>query len=102
MWGIIIPLLIGLAIGYFTPGKTDKSQLYIRAFLWAVLIAAIVTVIGWFTDFNPLGWGDVGFFGLVWSFAVSLVLVVVGVWIGDMIESRTHGGRREMRRRESI
>lgn len=96
MWGIIIPLLIGIAIGYFTPGRTDKSKLYLRALMWGVVIAIVLAIIGWATQTNPLGIGDTGVIGMVISFAISLAILVLGVWIGDWIEHRQHGegGRR--------
>lgn len=90
MWGILIPFLIGIAIGYFTPGKQDKSRLYTRALIWSVIIAGIVALVGWATRTDPLSLGEVGFFSLILSFAISLLFVILGVWIGDMLEARRH------------
>lgn len=86
MWGIVA-FLVGIAYGYFSPGKTDKSRLYLRAFLWGLLIAVVFVAIGWLTGFNPLGIAadPVGF---LIGFAVTLLLFVLGVWLGDAIESR--------------
>src|SRR5688572_2283996 len=44
MWGILIPLLIGVAVGYLSPGHQDKSRLFMRGLLWGVLIAAVCVV----------------------------------------------------------
>lgn len=41
-------------------------------------------------DMNPLGFGDVGFVSLTISFIVSILVFLVGVWIGDMVEGRRH------------
>lgn len=88
MWGILIPLLIGIAVGYFTPGHTDKSRLFVRGALWAVLVAAILVLLANVFGMNPLGYGDLGFVALTLSFIVSILVFLVGVWIGDMIEGR--------------
>jgi len=88
MWGILIPLLIGVAIGYFSPGRQDKSRMFVRGLLWSVLVAIVVIAIGKLTNTNPLGFGDASFLGLVISFAVALAIMMLGVWIGDMLEAR--------------
>lgn len=91
MWGILIPLLVGIAVGYFSPGHQDKSRLFTRGALWAVVIAAVVVVIGWVTNTDPMtltGLGN-GFFSLVLSFIVALVVFLVGVWLGDLFEGRS-------------
>ena len=88
MWGILIPLLVGVAVGYFSPGKADKSRLFVRGLLWSVLIAAVIAALGYFFDMNPLGFGDTGFLGLVISFVVAIAIFLVGVWIGDALEHR--------------
>jgi uncharacterized membrane protein YadS len=88
MWGILIPLLIGIAVGYMSPGRQDKSKMFVRGAIWAVIIAAVIVLLGKVFNVNPLGYGDVGFVGLVISFVVSILVFLVGVWIGDMIEGR--------------
>ena len=89
MWGILIPLLVGIAVGYFVSGKQDKSRLFWIGAIWALVIAVVLNVIGWFTGYNPLtGAGDVDGTGIFLSFIVSLVVFLVGVWIGDMVEGR--------------
>lgn len=95
MWGIIIPLLVGLAVGYFTKGKQDKSRLFGLGAIWALILAFVLNAIGWFIDVNPTTAGDdVSFVGLVLSFLVSLAVFLLGVWLGDMLEGRS--GRRAL------
>lgn len=88
MWGILIPLLIGIAVGYLSPGRQDKSRMFMRGLLWAVVIALVIVALGYFFGINPLGYGDTGFVGLVISFVIAIAIFLVGVWIGDMIEGR--------------
>lgn len=93
MWGILIALLVGVAVGYFAAGKQDKSRLFWIGALWAVIVAFVLNILGWFIDMNPTTAGDdVSFPALVLSFLVSLGVFLVGVWVGDMLE-----GRRERR-----
>lgn len=90
MWGILIPLLVGIAVGYFSPGRQDKSTLFKRGIIWALVIAAVIVVIGWVTNTDPMtmtGLGT-GYVSLVISFVVALLIFLVGVWLGDMIEGR--------------
>lgn len=91
MWGIIIPLLAGIAVGYLVKGKQDKSRLFWIGAIWAVVIAVVFSFIGWITGYNPLtASAGVDGFGLVVSFIVTLVVFLAGVWIGDVIEGRSH------------
>ena len=93
MWGILIALLAGLAVGYFMKGKQDKSRLFGIGAIWALIVAFVLNVAGWFIDVNPTTAGDdVSFIGLLLSFLVSLAVFLIGVWLGDLIE-----GRRERR-----
>jgi hypothetical protein len=90
MWGILIPLLIGVAVGYFSPGHQDKSRMFMRGLLWAVVIAVVVAAIGWITNTDPLTMAGLGgsYVGLVLSFVIALVIFLVGVWVGDWLEGR--------------
>lgn len=91
MWGLLIALLIGIAVGYFVAGKQDKSRLFWIGALWAVVIAAVLNIVGYFTNNNPTtAGGDVSFFGLLISFVISLAVFLLGVWVGDMLEGRRH------------
>lgn len=93
MWGLLIALLIGIAFGYMSPGRQDKSRLFMKGLLWGVVIALVVAALGFFFGMNPLGLGDNGFFGLLISFVVLTVVFLIGVWVGDMIEGRKgHSG----------
>lgn len=88
MWGILIPLLVGIAVGYFSPGRQDKSRLFVKGAIWAVIVAAVLVLLANVFGMNPLGYGDLSFVGLTISFIVSVVVFLVGVWIGDMFEGR--------------
>ncbi|HET6404081.1 MAG TPA: hypothetical protein VFH78_05500 [Candidatus Thermoplasmatota archaeon] len=91
MWGILIPLLIGVAYGYFATGKQDKSRLFWTGAVIALILAVVLNVIGFFTGNNPTTGGDnVNGTAIFLSAIVSLVIFLVGVWIGDMLEGRRH------------
>ena len=44
-WGILV-VLVGIAYGYFTPGRQSKMQILKKGLLWG-LVVAIVTLYGW-------------------------------------------------------
>lgn len=88
MWGLLIALVIGLAYGWMTPGRQDKSRLFWKGLLWGIILSLVVVVVGWFADLNPIGLGDASFFGMVLSFVLLTISFLVGVWIGDAVEGR--------------
>jgi len=89
MWGILIPLMIGIAVGYFSPGKEDKSRLFWIGAIWALVVAVVLNGLGWFLDINPItGADEVDGVGIFLGFLVSIVVFLVGIWIGDMFEGR--------------
>ena len=91
MWGLIV-FVIGIAYGYMSPGRQDKSTLFKKGLLWGLVIAVVVALLGFFFNSNPLGLGDTGFFGILISAIVLTLAFIVGVWLGDMIEGRRHTG----------
>lgn len=95
-WGLVV-LLIGVAYGWLSPGKQDKSHIFKTGIIWGLVIAVVVALLGLLFKANPLGLGDVGFLSLFISFVVMTILFIVGVWIGDLLEGRgrtTRGMRR--------
>lgn len=97
MWGFLV-FLIGLAYGWMSPGRQDKSRLFMRGLLWGVVIAVVLALIGFFFGSNPVtATANMGFFDIVWTAIVLSLAFILGVWIGDMIEgrrARTGGVRR--------
>lgn len=97
MWGFLV-FLIGLAYGWMSPGRQDKSRLFMRGLLWGVVIAVVLALIGFFFGSNPVtAGGNMGFFDVVWTAIVLSLAFILGVWIGDMVEgrrARTGGVRR--------
>lgn len=97
-WGLIV-LLIGVAYGWLSPGKQDKSHIFKMGLLWGLVISIVVAVLGWVFHANPLGLADNGVVSNIIAFVVMTVLFIVGVWIGDLIEGRrgrTAGGMRRV------
>jgi uncharacterized membrane protein YadS len=90
-WGLVV-FLIGIAYGYMSPGRQDKSQLFKKGLLWGLIIAIVVALLGFFFNANPLGLADNGFFGILISAIVLTLVFIVGVWLGDMVEGRRHTG----------
>lgn len=99
MWGILLPFLAGLALGYFLPGKQDKSRLYTHGLVWSIVLAGLLSLVGAATGTDPLSLEPPGFFSLVLAFLVGLLLFVLGVWVGDLLEARRHRGAILLRRR---
>lgn len=94
-WGLIV-FLVGIAYGWLSPGRQDKSHIFKMGLLWGLIISLIVAVLGYFFGVNALGLADNGFISNVIAFVVLTVVFILGAWIGDMIEGR--GSTRRMRR----
>lgn len=97
-WGLVI-FLVGIAYGWMSAGREDKSQIFKRGLLWGLVAAIVVAVLGFFFNVNPLGIGDTGFISLFLSFLVLTVVFIVGVWIGDMLPGGKRTGPRTGMRR---
>lgn len=96
-WGLIV-FIVGIAYGYMSPGRQDKSTLFKKGLLWGLIIAVVLALIGLIApDFNPLGAavGAMGFIGVIIAAIVLTIVFILGVWLGDWIEHRkgtsTHG-----------
>lgn len=90
MWGILA-FLIGLAYGWMSPGKQDKTRLLRNGVLIGIGLALVFALIGWTTGAYPLGFG--GALGIIVGVLVVTLLFILGVWIGDLIEGRRERGR---------
>ncbi|HWG92042.1 MAG TPA: hypothetical protein VNZ52_14430, partial [Candidatus Thermoplasmatota archaeon] len=62
MWGLLV-FLIGIAYGFMTPGKTDKSRLFWKGLIWGFIAAVVLAIIGRVFNANPLGIRDTGILG---------------------------------------
>ncbi len=89
MWGFLV-FLVGILYGWMTPGRQDKTRLFMNG-LWIGLVLAIVlALLGVLLSAPavPLG---VNVVGVVLSVLLLTVLFIVGAWLGDLIEgSRRH------------
>lgn len=88
MWGFLV-FLIGLAYGWMSPGRQDKSRLFTRGLLIGIGIAIVAALLGFFFGSNPVTAStNMGFFDVVWTAIVLSLAFILGVWIGDMFEGR--------------
>jgi hypothetical protein len=94
-WGLVV-FLIGIAYGYFTPGRQSKMAILKKGILWGLVIAIVFAAIGYFTGVDPLGLAVSGIVSFVIAFIVLTLLFILGVWIGDLIEGRKTGGARRV------
>lgn len=97
MWGLLL-FLVGIAYGYMTPGRQDKSRLFWKGLLIGVVGAILLSIIGWVTNSNPLAIQDTGFWGFIWAAIVLTVLFIVGVFVGDFFDKRRGYSGRSLRR----
>ncbi|HVL49704.1 MAG TPA: hypothetical protein VM889_14200 [Candidatus Thermoplasmatota archaeon] len=88
MWGPLLALIGGIAYGYLSPGREDKSRLLVKGFLIGLVIAVVLSILGAIFGANPLGLGGAGFIDLIIATLVIVLAFVVGVWIGDAFENR--------------
>ncbi|MCA1830490.1 MAG: hypothetical protein LC663_03115 [Actinobacteria bacterium] len=93
MWGTIITLVVGIAYGYLTPGRQNKTELFKKGVLWGIVIAVVLAVLGFVFGSNPLFLtGAGGVIGFVIAAIVLVLVFILGVWIGDALESRKSRG----------
>lgn len=85
MWGLVT-FLIGIAYGFFAKGRQDKSRLFVTGLVIGLVLAIIFGVLGGLSGLGLPG----GFLGILLSALILTILFVVGVWIGDLIEGRSH------------
>lgn len=99
-WGLIV-FIVGIAYGYMSPGRQDKSTLFKKGLLWGLVIALVLAVIGFLApDFSPLGStvGAMGFLGVLIAAVVLTLVFILGVWLGDWLEHRKSPGGHVERR----
>ena len=87
MWGWLA-LLVGIAYGYFTPGQQDKGALLKKGLLYGIVVAVVLALLAFFLDLSLLGFGT-GLVVTVLGAVLIVLLFVGGVWLGDLIESKT-------------
>jgi len=80
-WGLIT-FLIGLAYGALSPGRTNKSRLFLTGLLIGVILAVVFTLLGGVQGL-PLG---TGMLAIILGVALLSLLFVLGAWIGDLLE----------------
>lgn len=86
MWGWLA-LIVGIAYGYFSPGRQDKMDLFKKGLLYGAIIAVILAVVGLLFRQDVLGMGT----GLVANIIAAIIITLLfigGVWLGDWIEHR--------------
>ncbi|HET6320142.1 MAG TPA: hypothetical protein VFG86_27100, partial [Chloroflexota bacterium] len=85
VWGWIA-FLVGIAYGWWKPGKQNKWDMLKTGVLVGAVIAILFALLGYATGYDPIGLGTATLLGTFISFVVLTVVFVVGVWIGDLIE----------------
>lgn len=86
MWGLVT-FLIGIAYGFFAKGRQDKSRLFMTGLLIGLVLAIIFGLLGGLQGLGLPG----GFLGILIAAVILTILFVIGVWIGDFFEGRSHG-----------
>ncbi len=91
MWGLLA-IVAGLLYGWMTPGRQDKGRLLWNGFLFGIVIALGMALLGAALDAPPLPLGA-GFVGLVLTVLILTAVFVAGAWLGDLAEGFAHRGR---------
>lgn len=97
-WGLVT-FLIGIAYGWLSPGKEDKSRLFMRGLLWGLGIAIVLALLGFFVGVDPLGLGGNGLIANIIAVVVLTLAFIVGVWLGDLLPGGKRTGPRTGMRR---
>ena len=85
IWGLLV-LVIGGLYGFFTPGRENKSRLFIKGVIIGVVVAVIFALLGGLSGSAPLGIGS-GFVGIIIDAIILSLLFVVVSFIGDWLEN---------------
>jgi hypothetical protein len=85
MWGLLVLLLGGL-YGFFTPGRENKTRLFMNGVMIGLVIAVLFALLGGWAGSAPLGLGS-GFFGIILDAIVLSLLFVLGAFVGDWFET---------------
>lgn len=85
VWGLIA-FLVGIAYGYVTPGRQDKTQLFWKGAVIGIVLGVVFALLGAMSGYDALGFG--GGLGLFITIVVLTVLFVVGAWVGDLLEGQ--------------
>lgn len=84
-WGLVV-FLIGIVWGLIAPGRQGKLSMLFSGLMIGLILGLVFAILGYAVENNPMGLGDD-----IWSFAVAFFLLtlvfVLGVWVGDLIES---------------
>lgn len=85
-WLLILPPLAGFAYGAFAPGEQEKTRFVSKGAAMAAVFVFGLSVIALLGGLPLWGPGQVGLFlGVVFA---SLLLFVLGTWLGDKAERR--------------
>lgn len=85
-WGLVA-VALGMLYGYFSTGRQDKSEMLKTGVVWGVIIAVVFGVLGALLRTNPLGLGESVLASFI-SIVFTLLLFLLGVWLGDLLEAR--------------
>lgn len=84
-WGLLT-LVFGGLYGYLSPGSQPKGRMLVNGLFIGLVLAIVFGLIGLTAGapaFGLLGWG------LFFDIVILTLLFVLGVWIGDLLESAT-------------
>lgn len=84
MWGLLV-LLLGGIYGFMSPGRENKSRLFVNGVLIGLVLAILFALLGGWSGRDALGIGS-GTFGIILDAIVLSLLFVVGVFIGDWFD----------------
>ena len=92
-WGLAL-FLVGLAYGFFTPGRQDKGRLLRNGLLIGLALAILFALLGAFAHVNPVGLGTTALDTFL-SVVILTLLFILGAWLGDLIEGVRSKPRRQ-------
>lgn len=85
-WGLVV-FLIGLFVGWLTPGRGDRWRMLKVGLFWGLVLAVALALIGAAVGSSPLGIG--GMWAIFVSVVVLTLLFMLGTWVGDLFERAT-------------
>jgi len=86
-----IGFFLGLIYGYMQPGKEDRWGLLKKGILYAIILAIVFGLLGYFLGGSLPSWLFIfgtGFVGVFINVVLFAIVFIIGTFIGDFLESK--------------
>ncbi|MFY9800886.1 MAG: hypothetical protein WAK10_06530 [Methanoregula sp.] len=89
MWLELLNFIIGIAFGFFHPGKEDLIGLLKNGAIIGIVLGIIFVLVSMFIVPGSIsvGFDFLGVFGIFIEIMIFVIIFIVGAFIGDWLEN---------------